>query len=155
MVEDEFSAQFSSSRVILHLARHGLELFLKASVMAETGDSTLLGHNLAKLFDRYRNIYPGEEFEFSAPPQFAISEETDLFSTEVDCFHSNLDQRHRYTSDRAGKEFSDPEEFNPRRFLEELENLDKQLKTIEFGHVRPKLRRKVNKTATASKRVLD
>ena len=34
MLNGNFSSQYSSSRVILHLARHGVELFLKAAIGA-------------------------------------------------------------------------------------------------------------------------
>lgn len=139
MVQDDFSNQYSSSRVVLHLARQGLELFLKGSILAATGEKLLPGHNLARLLTLYRTHYPSNEFYLKFPRHFALVEADDLFQNELDQFHSTLDQRHRYPEDRNGEDFATPEVFNPRLFLEEIGELDKQLKSIEFAKIRPGL----------------
>lgn len=140
MLEEEFSSQYSSSRVIIHLARHGIELFLKASILAANGSAALHGHNLEKLLSLYRECYPGESFQFDAPPQFALGRGGELFPDSLGHFHSTLDQRHRYPEDRIGTNFADPEVFDPQGFIEAVGKLDKQLKIIEFAHIRPLIR---------------
>lgn len=140
MLEDEFSQQYSSSRVVIHLARQGLELFLKGAILSGTSRNSLPGHNLVKLFKAYREKFPSKEFAFDAPMQFALGESDDLFPLDVDQFHSTLDQRHRYPNDLSGRGFDDPEEFDPRQFLASIEGLDKQLKVIEFCSIRPAMR---------------
>jgi len=137
MLEQDFSNQYSSSRVVIHLARQGLELFLKGSILVATNISELPGHNLTKLLARYRKHYPEDIFRFKAPCQFALGENDDLFQDELDRFHSTLDQRHRYPTDRNGQDFAAPEVFEPRAFLKDIRNLDKQLKVIEFARIRP------------------
>lgn len=147
MLDEEFSNQYSSSRVILHLARHGLELFLKASVIAATGSRAPTVHNLAELLLQYKEHLPGEEFCFRSPKAFALSESDDLFQEDLDRFHLTLDQRHRYPADRHGRDFAVPEVFEPRVFLSEIRDLDKQLKIIEFCHVRPIVRQNIKRNS--------
>ncbi|WP_232505812.1 hypothetical protein, partial [Burkholderia thailandensis] len=55
-------------------------------------------------------------------------------------FHSTLDQRHRYPSDRKGNSFATVEVFDPVATLKELEELDRELKILEWVRIRPHLR---------------
>jgi hypothetical protein len=140
MVKEDFTNQYSSSRVIIHLARQGLELFLKGSILVATGTNSLLGHNLAKLLTQYREHYRDDSYHFKSPRHFALGGSEDLFQEELDNFHSTLDQRHRYPADRKGQYFAAPEVFDPKEFLRDVRDLDKQLKVIEFLHIRPGLK---------------
>ncbi len=132
MVTDDFSKQYSSSRVILHLARQGLELFLKAAILRSTNTRSQAGHNLDKLLAEYKSRYPESRFHFSVPATFSPREELDLFPETVQSYHSTLDQRHRYPTDLKGQDFATPEVFDPRLLLSELEALCKTLHVIEF-----------------------
>lgn len=58
MVSGDFTAQYSSSRVILHLARHGIELFLKGVLLAAGIHPAAHGHHLVRLYRAYRGAYP-------------------------------------------------------------------------------------------------
>jgi hypothetical protein len=51
-----------------------------------------------------------------------------------------LDQRHRYPSDRKGNTFATKEVFDPVATLKELEELDRELKILEWARIRPFLR---------------
>ena len=97
------------------------------------------GHNLARLLKLYRTHYPSNEFHLNFPGHFALVESDDLFQGELDQFHSTLDQRHRYPEDHKGQNFATPEVFDLRSFLEEIGELDRQLKIIEFAKIRPRL----------------
>lgn len=140
MLNSEYSNQYSSSRVVLHLARQGLELFLKASILAATGLTELPGHNLVHLLKSYRRYYPGDEFYLIVPARFALREDDDLFQRELDVFHSTLDQRYRYPVDRKGKDFAVREIFDPREFLREIDELSSNLVLIEFSEIRPRVK---------------
>jgi hypothetical protein len=56
MLDGEFTSQYSSSRVILHLARQGIELFLKAALGAV--NEVPMTHDIRKLFAEYRQLLP-------------------------------------------------------------------------------------------------
>lgn len=137
MLKDDFSCQYSSSRVVIHLARQGVELFLKGALLIGTERSSLPGHNLARLMSSYQERYPDTAFWFKAPVQFALSEADDLFPRDLDSFHSTLDQRHRYPSDLAGRRFDEPEMFDPTAFSESIAELGSELTVIEFRRIRP------------------
>ncbi len=141
MLEGEFSSQYSSSRVILHLARQGIELFLKAAIGAiSSRDLTPPTHNLNRLFLEYRRLYPDLIFSFEISPCFNVSQNLDLFPDVQEAFHSTLDQRHRYPTDRKGNSFATKEVFDPIATLKDLEELDRELKILEWARIRPYLR---------------
>lgn len=146
MLEGDFSSQYSSSRVILHVTRQGLELFLKAALDVQGLQTLQLGHNLDKLFSSYREAYPGEEFHLTTPWQFGLSLNRDLFPEAAKDFHSTLDQRHRYATTKSGDSFATRETFDPVQTREAVFELRKQMQVIEYLHIRS---RKVGKTGTA------
>jgi hypothetical protein len=141
MFEGDFSSQYSSSRVILHLARQGIELFLKGAIgaVSERGSAPPT-HDLNKLFLEYRRLYHELIFSFEIPPRFNVSLNFDLFPDDQERFHSTLDQRHRYPSDRKGNTFATREMFDPMATMKELEELDRELKILEWARIRPYLR---------------
>lgn len=140
MFEGDFSSQYSSSRVILHLARQGIELFLKGAIGAVAEQSSVPAtHNLNRLFLEYRRLYPQLIFSFEIPPCFNVSLNFDLFPDDQEIFHSTLDQRHRYPADRKGNTFATKEVFDPVETLKQLEELDRDLKILEWMHIRPYL----------------
>ena len=123
MLDGGFSSQYSSSRVVLHLARQGIELFLKAAISAATIRPPQLNHNLNKLLSEYRRLYPDARFDFQLPSFFEVNPNRDLFEAyEIQSvyFHATLDQRHRYPADSAGKHFATPEVFDPQATLFEI-----------------------------------
>ncbi|MBU9216571.1 hypothetical protein [Burkholderia gladioli] len=141
MLEGGFSSQYSSSRVILHLARQSVELFLKGAIGAVSEQSSVpTTHDLNRLFLEYRRLYPELRFSFEVPSRFNVSTNFDLFLDDQERFHSTLDQRHRYPSDRKGNTFATKEVFDPITTLKELEELDRELKILEWARIRPYLR---------------
>jgi hypothetical protein len=143
MMDGEFSSQYSSSRVILHLARQAIELFLKAAINAVSEErAALTTHDLRKLFLEYRRVYSEMDFMFHILPRFNVSLNLDLFPDDQARFHATLDQRHRYPADQKGNTFASPEVFDPIATLSELEELDRELKILEWVHIRPWLRAK-------------
>lgn len=146
MLEGDFSSQYSSSRVTLHVARQGLELFLKAALEVKGLPTLQHGHNLDRLFTAYREAYPGEEFHLTTPWQFGVSLNRDLFPHETNDFHSTLDQRHRYAASKSGGSFATRETFDPVQTREAVSELRTAMQVIEYLHIRSKM---VGKTGTA------
>jgi hypothetical protein len=140
MLQGDFSSQYSSSRVILHLARQGIELFLKAALEATGQRTDRLGHNLDELFLEYRRHYPELSFYFQVPKRFQVNLTHDLFPETIEPIHATLDQRHRYAADRKGNSFATPEIFDPTAAHEELEELRRALQILEWSKIRPLLR---------------
>jgi hypothetical protein len=139
MLQGDFSSQYSSSRVILHLARQGIELFLKAALEAAGERTERFGHNLDQLFFEYRRHYPNLSFYFQAPKRFEVDLTLDLFPDTIEPIQATLDQRHRYAADRKGNNFASPEIFDPKVVHEELEELRRTLQILEWSTIRPLL----------------
>jgi hypothetical protein len=137
MVAGDFTAQYSSSRVILHLMRQGIELFLKGAIFRATGKRPSQTHNLAILVADYSREYPGPLFHFEVPERFQTNPSLDLFPEIALEEHATLDQRHRYPSDRKGRSFLAPEIFDPSQVFEEVDTLSGTLSAIEWAHIRP------------------
>jgi hypothetical protein len=140
MLEGDFTSQYSSSRVILHLARQGVELFLKGAIEAAGQPTVQFGHNLDQLFLEYRRHYFDLSFFFEIPSHFHVDLNADLFPESLKPFHATLDQRHRYATDRKGESFATPEVFEPVMTHGEIEELRRVLGIIEWCDLRPKLR---------------
>jgi hypothetical protein len=139
MIEGEFSSQYSSSRVIIHLARQGVELFFKAALLAKGERVERFKHNLLDLFDAYRRCYPEPSYHIELPRRFQVAPTGDIFPDLLNEVHQTLDQRHRFASDRKGNTFATPEVFDPVAMREELQALDKELKVLEWVKIRPTL----------------
>ncbi|MFM0097109.1 hypothetical protein PQQ87_15970 [Paraburkholderia nemoris] len=137
MLDGGFSSQYSSSRVVLHLARQGIELFLKAAIGAATAPkSAPATHDLQLLFLEYQRQYPSLDLAFKIPPIFLVNSDLPLFPEEQYAFHRTLDQRHRYPTDRTGNSFMTRETFDPKETVAELTNLDRELKILETAYIR-------------------
>jgi hypothetical protein len=144
MLDGDFSSQYSSSRVILHLARQGIELFLKGAIEGAGHPTVQFGHNLDKLFLEYRRHYPEISFFFEVPSHFQVDLNADLFPESLIPFHATLDQRHRYATDKKGKSFATPEEiFDPVVTHAEIKELCRVLGIVEWCDLRPKLKGKI------------
>jgi hypothetical protein len=131
MVEDDFTAQYSSSRVVLHLARQALELFLKGAIFALSGKPPKLTHLVDQLYEEYRLLAPDSSYEFAIPTWYLVVPNFDLFPETIFEYHTTLDQRYKYAADRSGKLFSSPEKFEPAAALAELEALWQPIFLVE------------------------
>lgn len=137
MLAGDFSSQYSSSRVVLHLARQGIELFFKAAIGAAGGD--VHGHNLERLSLEYWRIYPEQSFHFQLPSRFMIDPTADLFPETTYQFHATLDQRHRYATDKAGASFATDEVFDPALVLEEIQEINRIFLILEIATIKPRM----------------
>ena len=137
MLDGDFSSQYSSSRVILHVTRQGIELFLKGALQAAGFKVEALGHNLDSLFLAYRSQYSALSFHFEIPKVYGVNLNASLFPGETDAFHKTLDQRHRYATDRLGQSFASPEVFDPVTTQAEIDELRRVLGIIEWCELRP------------------
>lgn len=107
-------SNYPKGAVVLSLAFHGIELFLKAAILEKAPNeqvSGTVGHDLDHLGKRYAKLYPGKKHAFEMPfgdeevdlvdPDPRIVEELKLLIAE----HKRAipaDQLHRYPRDTDG-----------------------------------------------------
>lgn len=133
ILKDDSTATYPDTRVILHLCRQAIELFLKGAICSITGENKE-GHNLDVLFAEYERALPDAQFHFDVPFGLETLGTRDS-STEaeewVKRYSSTLDQRHRYPTDKNGNPFTKWESFIPLMYLPTLEGLSVAFLLIE------------------------
>ncbi|WP_157645076.1 hypothetical protein [Burkholderia ubonensis] len=133
MVEEKFDQNHANVRVILHLCRHALELFLKGAIGLSTGDIPGNTHRLAPLFDQYKILYPSGKYQFSFPFSEQVFLADDMFPETIESFHRTHDQRFRYPSDSKGNVFDGFETFDLSSQAEAIADFWQRLHLIGTG----------------------
>lgn len=131
LIDDEFSAEYTNTRVILHLARQAVELFLKGAIAVATDRAAPNTHRLDQLEREYERLFPAAHLRFVMPFGIESCGSEDPFPEVTEQYHKTLDQRYRYPGDRAGNTFDAVEGFIPAMFLNELEVLRRTLLKLE------------------------
>lgn len=133
MLSDDFARNHANVRVILHLCRHALELFLKGAIGMSTGRIPRDTHQLAILFDQYKTLYPSKKYHFSFPFPDQVFLKEDLFPETIEQFHRTHDQRFRYPTDNRGNLFDGFETFDLDTQAEAIADFWQQLHIIGVG----------------------
>jgi len=120
---------YPRSAVVLYLAFHSVELFLKAAILNKSPNDDL-GHDIKKLSNRYRNLYPGKKYNFEIPfgTEYLGFEPPDKLPTPPP-----QDQTNRYPIDKKYKEWEGSFGFIPETFLITLEVLQRDFERIKRG----------------------
>lgn len=131
LVDDEYTRQFRSTRVILHLAHHAIELFLKGAILQASAKRTPRTHNLAQLTEMYRRHYPSPKFHFEIPFGLDAQESQPLFP-EIEVEDVPLSERFRYATGRDGRCFNERDDFSPEEWADTLKGLAARLTLLFF-----------------------
>jgi len=132
MVEDEFSRQYRSSRVLLHLTHHAVELFVKGAIMAATHERPRLTHRLRELIAQYERIYPAAEFHFSVPFELNDDEKQQELFQDIALPPIAVAESFRYATSVDGSCFNDIEPFDPESYLEQITELYNKFNRLFF-----------------------
>jgi hypothetical protein len=122
-------SNYARGSVVLYLAFHAIELFLKSAILERNPNEKLGNHDIEVLSKRYKKLYPGMKYEFHPP--FISRNEIDLsdfFSPEIiEEVKSKQkipwDQRHRYPRNLEGQPWRGAVGFEPGSFLIEIKKL--------------------------------
>jgi hypothetical protein len=133
-------ATYVRGSVVLYLAFHATELFLKGAILKSVPEENVgTTHNIGTLNNRYKNLYPGKKYMFHL---LFTSEEPDFSNIEPDKVKEYKiiiekiekdyphDQKYRYPQNKEGQPWSGPNGFEPSSFLRELKQLREQLNDI-------------------------
>ncbi|WP_321958121.1 HEPN domain-containing protein [Paraburkholderia bannensis] len=133
MVADDFGRYHANVRVIMHLCRHALELFLKGAIGLAQGNIPRRTHDLSSLFEQYKALYPSSRYHFPFPFPEQVFLSDDFFPETIAQFHKTHDQRFRYPSDFKGNPFDNFESFDFTQQAEAIGNFWQQLHLIGVG----------------------
>jgi hypothetical protein len=97
--------RYPRASVVLFLAGHAVELFLKAAILARAPDEKLDHHRLEDLKDRFDALYPEPEFRWSMPFEAVPLGVTKDELRELRKRGEPRDQLYRYPLDRKGKKW--------------------------------------------------
>lgn len=113
LIDDEYERAYTSTRVVLHLCRHGTELFLKGAIAARTNVPPRRTHRLERLYAEYKQLFPRDKHQVHFPfPDQAFEHEDGLFPGTLEDYQRTHDQRFRYPVDTTGRPFDDHEAFD-------------------------------------------
>ena len=130
MVYGPFFPRFSHSRVVLSMAYHATELFLKGAILRATGEKKVGGHVLKELYAKYEKIFMDEEFHFDVPFSSVYMGFTQEQRAELEKDEPPKDQMYRYHTDLEGEKWESDQGFTPESFLETLNALRKTFTTL-------------------------
>lgn len=129
-----------SGTVPLFLTHQATELLLKAAIFATDPESSLRNcHDIDKLFQRYKNLYPGAKFAFQAP---FIANDPDFEDMDAEVVREYFkwkegfekqypeNQRYRYPLNSQHQPFGGASGFEANLFLAKLHILKEQMEAI-------------------------
>ena len=131
-------ATYVRGSVVLYLAFHATELFLKGAILKKAPKENVgATHNIGTLNNRYKNLYPGKKYRFnllfsSEEPDFSniepdIVKELKIIIDEIEKANPP-DQQYRYPQNKKGVPWHGPHGFEASSFLRVIKHLREQLK---------------------------
>ncbi|WP_305246678.1 hypothetical protein [Polaromonas sp.] len=136
LCSDVQHANYAHGAVVMSLAFHSLELFLKGCILKACPGEQFggkSGHDLDALSKRYFKLYPKKEFQFEVPFRCEIPEIVGGMAADelaellayIEERNKKVpeDQRHRYPAGVDGKTWDGAFGFEPNLFLVTLREL--------------------------------
>ena len=75
MIEEKLDSSFHHTKVVVSLFEHAVELFLKASI-CQAGAKVTAHHKVDKLYTKYTDLFPGDDFAFNGKIQDFVKPST-------------------------------------------------------------------------------
>ncbi len=134
MIQDEKERSWTNANVVMMLAAHSVELFLKAALISR-GKTKVWGHSLGDLYKDYKKKFPANTFDFDYIFQvvhlgFAEGEETKLSKVDSPSI------MFRYPLQKNMVEWSGIHSFDPTTFVKKLSELSASYRRIATSIVR-------------------
>lgn len=127
MVYGAFFPLFSHSRVVLSMAYHATELFLKGAILRATGEKKCGGHVLKELYRRDDELYPDQDLHFDLPFGFEYLGFTSEQKAEMQKEEPPQDQMYRYHTNLEGERWEGIDGFDAESFLRTIESFKKKM----------------------------
>ncbi len=131
MLANELKRTWPNASVVLLLAVHSLELFLKGTILSRNPQAKLSHHRIKDLFECYQALFTEPEYAFNVPFK---TEYPDSFSEEIEVLKKQEPVPsilYRYPVERPGVEWMGIHALEPSTFLDVLANLDEVYGRLE------------------------
>lgn len=131
MASDPEASNWPNASVVLFLAGHALELFLKGVIYHRDPSADLRHHRIDALVEEYSRYYPDESFTCSIPftREYLGFAAAEIHAMQETAFIPSI--HYRYPVDRIGEERKSVQGFVPLKFLETLERMQNDFDRIQ------------------------
>lgn len=130
MISQPEERTWANASVALMLAAHSVELFLKGALISK-GVTNSWGHTIDKLYDKYTEKFPEEQFQFRC---LFVTQFLGYSDAEIEAAKSEKMQQasviFRYPLNRPGVEWNGLFGFVPEDFYQELRDLSSTYKRL-------------------------
>ena len=131
MVENEGKRSWPNASVVLLLAAHSVELFLKGAIISRDAGAKVDHHRIPKLVERYEALFSEPEYEIDVPFR---TEYPDVSEEEVEALKKREPVpsiMFRYPVARPGLEWMGLHALDPATFMDVLTSLEQTYARIE------------------------
>lgn len=123
MTSEDASCTWPNAVVVLMLAAHATELFIKGAILCRDPTAIVEHHHIDDLSSEYRKRFPESLFEWDIPFK---TEYPDIAEAEIEALKKAAPVPsilYRYPVTKGGKEWKGAFGFEPHSFLELLEQV--------------------------------
>lgn len=132
MTTEDASCTWPNATVVLLLAAHATELFIKGAILCRDPAATMEHHRIDDLSAEYRKLYPEPSFEWDIP--FMTGEYPDMAETEIAALKKATPVPsilYRYPVSKGGRKWRGAFGFEPYSFLGLLEQVKYDFERIK------------------------
>lgn len=134
MVEDRKLRTWPNANVVLLLAAHSIELFLKGAILSRDPLAKIEHHFLDALGTEYKRLFPESQFRWEIPFR---AEWGDLSEAEIQAVRKTSpvpSMLYRFPVSKGGKEWNGAFGFEASSFVEVLDQVDRDFQRI-MAHI--------------------
>lgn len=130
MSSDSASCTWPNATVVMLLAAHAAELFIKGAILSRAPTASIEHHHLDALNAEYKKHFPETSFEWDIPFK---TEWGSLTEAEIQILKKTVpvpSMLYRYPVAKGGKEWNGAFGFEPHSFVEVLDRLGNDFERI-------------------------
>ena len=134
LAESPTDATFEKGTVVLYLAAHAVELFLKGSILRKAPKERF-AHDLDHIHNRYRALFPAQRFALTSFPfaaEYPGLTKEEIAATKRE--QPDPSELHRYPVDKSGAPWEAAMGFEAESYLRELSALRADFTRILAAH---------------------
>lgn len=131
MTSDDTSCTWPNATVVMLLAAHATELFLKGAILSRDATAKIEHHSIEKLSDEFRKFFPESSFELDIPFKTDWMDMTETKITEIKNTMPKPSVFYRYPVANDRKEWKGAFSFEPNSFIKALKRFKDDFERIK------------------------